>query len=167
MGNQSVFSSSQSNREMGLSSLTNIDKFEKAAQLFYSVSLLAAPAWWVGDNFKDTRAPNNDVVICLATIMGILCSILTAMSYLVRSEVTTKRILVKADYVTAAGWGACAAFTVMKQDLYQAALFPRLYQSVMKASKSTAKPVLRAKSPARSKSPAKSPARSKSPSKKK
>lgn len=173
---------------MGLSSLTNIDKFEKAAQLFYSASLLAAPAWWVGDNFKDQRAPNN-VVICLATIMGILCSIITAMSYLIRSEVTTKRILVKADYVTAAGWGACTAFTVMKQSLYQddkfminvgiqvtltalylhqSSLFPRLYQSVMKASKSTAKPVLRAKSPARSKSPAaKSPARSKSPSKKK
>ena len=52
--------------------------------------------------------------------------------------------------------------------LHQSSLFPRLYQSVMKASKSTAKPVLRAKSPARSKSPAaKSPARSKSPSKKK
>jgi len=176
-------------REMGLSSLTNIDKFEKAAQLFYSASLLAAPAWWVGDNFKDQRAPNNDVVICLATIMGILCSIITATSYLIRSEVTTKRILVKADYVAAAGWGACTAFTVMKQSLYQddkfminvgiqvtltalylhqSSLFPRLYQSVMKASKSTAKPVLRAKSPARSKSPAaKSPARSKSPSKKK
>merc|ERR1711935_1129384 len=57
--------------------------------------------------------------------------------------------------------------TITALYLYQSALFPRLYQSVMKASKSTAKPVLRAKSPARSKSPAKSPARSKSPSKKK
>merc|ERR1711935_1212205 len=38
--------------------------------------------------------------------------------------------------------------TITALYLYQSALFPRLYQSVMKASKSTAKPVLRAKSPA-------------------
>ena len=179
---------------MGLSSLTKIDKFEKFAQIFYSASLLFARQWWVRDNFKDQKAANNDVVICLAGIMGILVSIITAVTYLIRSEVTTKRILVKADYVAAAGWGVCSVFTVLNQHLYkddkfminvglqttitalylyQSNLFPRLWQSVTKASKSAAKkqpPPTRSKSPAResrSKSPAKSPARSKSPSKKK
>ena len=168
---------------MGLSSLTKIDKFEKVAQLYYAVALLAATDWWVGDNFADQSAKKNAVVLNCAQIMGILCSIITAFSYLIRSEVTTKRILVKADYVTAAGWGACTALTVSKQALYfddkfminvgiqasiaamyvyQSGLFPMLYQRAMKvvASKSTAKPPPRAKSPARSKSPAKSPARS-------
>ena len=168
---------------MGLSSLTKIDKFEKVAQVYYAVALLAATDWWVGDNFADQSAKKNAVVLCCAQIMGILCSLITAFSYLIRSEVTTKRILVKADYVSAAGWGACSALTVSKQALYfddkfminvglqvtiaalyvyQSGLFPRLYQSAMKvvASKSTAKPPPRAKSPARSKSPAKSPARS-------
>ena len=148
---------------MGLSSLTKIDKFEKVAQLFYSVSLLAATEWWVGDNFADSKAASNAVVLCCAQIMGILCSMITAFSYLIRSEVTTKRILVKADYVTAAGWGACMALTVSKQALYQddkfminvglqatitalyvyqSGLFPRLYQSAMKGwgSKTTTKP---------------------------
>jgi DMSO reductase anchor subunit len=157
---------------MGLSSLTNIDKVEKVSQLFYTVSLLAAPAWWVGDNFKDPRAPNNEVVLCMANIMGVLCGCITAFTYLIRSEVTTKRILVKADYISVGAWGSCAALTVMNQGLYQddkfminvgiqvaltalylyqSALFPRLYQSVMKASKSTAKPVLRSKSPSKKK----------------
>ena len=169
---------------MGLSSLTKIDKFEKVSQLYYAVALLAATDWWVGDNFADQSAKKNAVVLNCAQIMGILCSIITAFSYLIRSEVTTKRILVKADYVTAAGWGACTALTVSKQALYiddkfminvgiqasitamyvyQSGLFPMLYQRAMKlvASKSAAKtPPPRAKSPARSKSPAKSPARS-------
>ena len=158
-------------REMGLSSLTKIDKFEKVAQLFYSVSLLAATEWWVGDNFADSKAASNAVVLCCAQIMGILCSMITAFSYLIRSEVTTKRILVKADYVTAAGWGACMALTVSKQALYQddkfminvglqatitalyvyqSGLFPRLYQSAMKGwgSKSTTKPPPPTHSPA-------------------
>ena len=169
--------------KMGLSSLTKIDKFEKVAQVYYAVALLAATDWWVGDNFADQSAKKNAVVLNCAQIMGILCSIITAFSYLIRSEVTTKRILVKADYVTAAGWGACTALTVSKQALYiddkfminvgiqasitamyvyQSGLFPMLYQRAMKlvASKSPAKPPPRAKSPARSKSPAKSPARS-------
>jgi DMSO reductase anchor subunit len=167
---------------MGFSSLTKVDKFEKFAQVFYSASLLFAPAWWVGDNFVSKTAPSDNVVLCLARIMGILCSTIAAMSYLIRSDVTNKAVLTKADYLTAAAWGVCALVTVFHKVLYKndkfiinaglqitlAALYA--HQSTTRGPKKAAKdaPVTRAKSPARSsspaKSPAKSPARGKSPS---
>ena len=32
--------------------MTNLDKFEKFSQFFYTGSLALAPAWWLKDNFK-------------------------------------------------------------------------------------------------------------------
>eukprot|EP00320_Phaeocystis_rex_P001332 CAMPEP_0119079654 /NCGR_PEP_ID=MMETSP1178-20130426/108438_1 /TAXON_ID=33656 /ORGANISM="unid sp, Strain CCMP2000" /LENGTH=106 /DNA_ID=CAMNT_0007062187 /DNA_START=27 /DNA_END=344 /DNA_ORIENTATION=+ len=104
---------------MGFSSLTKVDKFEKCAQVFYCASLLIAPTWWVGDNFRATPLATDPTVVCLARIMGVLCSTIAAMTYLIRSDVTNKAVLTKLDHLVAAAWGACGIVTMLNRGQFK------------------------------------------------
>ena len=85
---------------------TKIDWLEKVAQTFYAVSLLAFPEWWLTENFVDGAAlANNDSVLALASIMGLLCLTINIITFVIRNAKNTRvELMKKMDYVAAVTW---------------------------------------------------------------
>lgn len=100
-------------------SLTNLDKFEKIGQLFYATSLLIAPAWWISDNFADQSTPSSRE-LHLCNVLGMLCGVITAMTYWGRTVNVTKSDLQRFDHISSAAWGASGLLTLTSASLYKA-----------------------------------------------
>ena len=85
---------------------TKIDWLEKVAQTFYAVSLLAFPEWWLTENFVDGAAlANNDSVLALASIMGLLCLTIIVITFIIRNAKNTRaELMKKMDIATAVTW---------------------------------------------------------------
>ena len=83
---------------------TKIDWLEKVAQTFYACSLLFAPEWWLNENFVDKSLQNNDSVLALMSIMGLLCLTINIITFVIRNAKNTRvELMKKMDYVAAAG----------------------------------------------------------------
>jgi hypothetical protein len=93
-------------------SLTNIDKFEKACQVYYTSALLFMPAWWLRDNFLDQSAPAGRELAC-CNVVGVLCGCIFALTYWCRTikgvSTDDKTLL---DYVQAGCWGTSGLLTL-------------------------------------------------------
>ena len=85
---------------------TKIDWLEKVAQTFYAVSLLAFPEWWLTENFVDGAAlANNDSVLALASIMGLLCLTIIVITFIIRNAKNTRvELMKKMDIASAVTW---------------------------------------------------------------
>ena len=84
---------------------TKIDWLEKVAQTFYACSLLFAPEWWLNENFVDKSLQNNDSVLALMSIMGLLCLTINIITFVIRNAKNTRvELMKKMDYVAAVTW---------------------------------------------------------------
>ena len=84
---------------------TKIDWLEKVAQTFYACSLLFAPEWWLNENFVDKTLQNNDSVLALLSIMGLLCLTINIITFVIRNAKNTRvELMKKMDYVAAVTW---------------------------------------------------------------
>ncbi len=70
------------------------------------MSLLAFPEWWLTENFVDGAAlANNDSVLALASIMGLLCLTINIITFVIRNAKNTRvELMKKMDYVAAVTW---------------------------------------------------------------
>ena len=85
---------------------TKVDWLEKVAQTFYACSLLFAPEWWLNENFVDKSLQNNDSVLALMSIMGLLCLTINIITFVIRNAKNTRvELMKKMDYVGCVTWG--------------------------------------------------------------
>ena len=100
---------------------TKIDWLEKVAQTFYAVSLLAFPEWWLSENFNDQSLGNNDAVLALMSIMGLLVLTIMVITFIIRNAKNTRaELMKKMDIATAVTW---SFFLVNSIRLQQDGLF--------------------------------------------
>ena len=84
---------------------TKIDWLEKVAQTFYACSLLFAPEWWLNENFVDKSLQNNDSVLALMSIMGLLCLTINIITFVIRNAKNTRvELMKKMDIASAVTW---------------------------------------------------------------
>jgi hypothetical protein len=101
---------------------TKIDWLEKVAQTFYAVSLLAFPEWWLSENFNDQSLGNNDAVLALMSIMGLLVLTIMVITFIIRNAKNTRaELMKKMDIAAAACW---SFFLVNSIRLQQDDIFP-------------------------------------------
>ena len=82
---------------------TKIDYLEKVAQLYYAVSLLAFPENWLAEQFQDKSLGNNDAVLALMSIMGLLVLTIIVITFIIRNAKNTRAELMKKMDLAAAG----------------------------------------------------------------
>ena len=70
------------------------------------MSLLAFPEWWLTENFVDGAAlANNDSVLALASIMGLLCLTIIVITFIIRNAKNTRvELMKKMDIASAVTW---------------------------------------------------------------
>ena len=101
---------------------TKIDWLEKVAQTFYAVSLLAFPEWWLSENFNDQSLGNNDAVLALMSIMGLLVLTIMVITFIIRNAKNTRaELMKKMDIAAATCW---SFFLVNSIRLQQDDIFP-------------------------------------------
>ena len=84
---------------------TKIDYLEKVAQLYYAVSLLAFPENWLAEQFQDKSLGNNDAVLALMSIMGLLVLTIIVITFIIRNAKNTRaELMKKMDIATAVTW---------------------------------------------------------------
>ena len=75
------------------------------AQLYYAVSLLAFPENWLAEQFQDKSLGNNDAVLALMSIMGLLVLTIIVITFIIRNAKNTRvELMKKMDIASAVTW---------------------------------------------------------------
>ena len=86
------------------------------------MSLLAFPEWWLSENFNDQSLGNNDAVLALMSIMGLLVLTIMVITFIIRNAKNTRaELMKKMDIAAAACW---SFFLVNSIRLQQDDIFP-------------------------------------------
>ncbi len=69
------------------------------------MSLLAFPEWWLSENFNDQSLGNNDAVLALMSIMGLLVLTIMVITFIIRNAKNTRvELMKKMDIASAVTW---------------------------------------------------------------